>query len=102
MAKDEDLDLTITRFAFGSARRNNPRRIRYRIETSTRACYGIEVTVREARVFRPLEEAQDVEELGACRRRKAWRRWRRAFSVSSGCLRTERLGGRGSERRLGT
>ena len=54
MAMDEDLDLTITRFAFGPARRSNPRRIRYRIETSTRACYGIDVTVREARVSDPF------------------------------------------------
>jgi hypothetical protein len=60
MAKDEDLDLTITRFRSGPASRSNPRRIRYRIEKSTRACYGIDVTMREARVsdpFRPLGDA---------------------------------------------
>ena len=72
MAKDEDLDLTITRFAFGSARRSNPRRIRYRIETSTRACYGIDVTVREARVSDPL------------RRRRTWRSSARAAGGKPG------------------
>lgn len=72
MAKDEDLELTITRFAFGSARRSNPRRIRYRIETSTRACYGIDVTVREARVSDPL------------RRRRAWRSSARAAGRKPG------------------
>ena len=102
MAKDEDLDLTITRFAFGSARRSNPRRIRYRIETSTRACYGIDVTVREARVSDPLRRRRTWRSSARAAGGKAWRRWRRAFSVSSGCLRTERLGCRGSERRLGT
>jgi hypothetical protein len=55
MAKDEDLDLTITRFAFRPASRSHPRRIRFMIETSTRACYGIDVTVREARVSDPLK-----------------------------------------------
>jgi hypothetical protein len=57
MAKDEDLDLTIARFPFGAGEPQQPSQDQVKDRESTRACYGIDVTVREARVSDPFRSS---------------------------------------------